>query len=176
LYRRLLGDAWHLLPAPIQRLHLVHSTSDFIGRCTVDRGRNPLAWCIAKLIGFPDAGHELPVTVRLTATSHGEHWLRNIAASEFSSVQSAGRGRSEWLLSERFGLVAADMALVAAPQGLSYRVRRWRLMGLPMPLWLGPRAIASETVEGDRFCFDVQLRHAFVGLIVRYRGWLVPQD
>ncbi len=173
LYRRLLGESWQRLPQAIQQLHAVDATSTFAGRCTVQRGRSPLAWAIAKCIGFPPAGENMPVAVRLRAEGGAERWSRNIAGHSFSSVQSAGRGRAEGLARERFGAVAVDMALIVEPGRLRYVVRRWSFLGLPMPLWLGPRSVAVESVEEQRFCFDVEIAHLLTGLIVRYKGWLV---
>ncbi len=176
LYRRLLGESWQQLPPPIRQLHSVNAVSTFSGRCTVQRGRSPLAWAIATSIGFPPAGEDLPITVRLAAEGDAERWSRSVAGRTFSSVQAAGSGRAEGLVRERFGAVAVDMALLVEPGGLRYVVRRWRLFGMPMPLWLGPRSIAVESVDEQKFCFDVEIVHPLTGLIVRYRGWLVAAN
>lgn len=176
LYRSLLGESWQQLPQPIRQLHSVNAVSRFAGRCTVERGRSPLAWVIAKSIGFPPAGADLPITVRLAAEAGAERWSRCVAGRTFSSVQSAGSGRAEGLVRERFGAVAVDMALLVEPGHLRYVVRRWSLFGVPMPLWLGPRSIAVESVNARKFCFDVEIAHPLTGLIVRYRGWLVAAN
>jgi hypothetical protein len=176
LYQHMLGDAWQKLPQPIRQLHSVSAVSTFAGRCTVERGSSPLAWAVAKSIGFPPAGEDLPINVRLAAQAGAERWSRNVASSTFSSVQSAGRGVAEGLVRERFGVVAVDMALVVEPGCLRYIVRRWSLLGVPMPLWLGPRSVAVESVEDQKFCFDVEIAHPLTGLIVRYRGWLVSES
>jgi hypothetical protein len=176
LYRRLLGQAWQQLPQPLQQLHTVDTlASTFAGRCTVERGHSPLAWIVAKSIGFPRAGENLPISVRLVAEGDDERWSRSVADSTFSSVQSVGRGRAEGLVRERFGAVAVDMALVVEPGRLVYVVRRWSLFSVPLPLWLGPRSVALETADEQKFCFDVRIAHPLAGLIVRYRGWLVRQ-
>lgn len=176
LYRQLLGQAWQQLPQPLRQLHTVDAAaSTFTGRCGVERGRSPLAWIAAKSIGFPRAGDNLPITVRLVAVGGGERWSRSVGGSTFSSMQSAGRGLADGLVRERFGAVAVDMALVVEPDRLVYVVRRWRLFGVPLPLWLGPRSIAVETADGQRFWFDVRIAHPLTGLIVRYRGWLVRE-
>jgi hypothetical protein len=66
------------------------------------------------------------------------------------------------------------MALVAGSGRLSLVLRRWTLLGLPLPMWLCPRSTSFESVENGRFGFHVEISHPFTGLIVRYRGWLVP--
>jgi Domain of unknown function (DUF4166)/Saccharopine dehydrogenase NADP binding domain len=176
LYRRVLGESWHRLPPPIRQLHTVDAASTHVGRCTVERGRSPLAWIVAQTVSFPRAGDNLPITVRLVAQSGKERWSRRVAGRAFSSVQSAGQGRAEGLVRERFGAVAVDMALVVEPGRLVYVVRRWSLFGVSLPLWLGPRSVAVETVDDRKFCFHVEIAHPLTGLIVRYRGWLLPAD
>jgi hypothetical protein len=54
-------------------------------------------------------------------------------------------------------------------------VRRWSFLGIPLPRVLAPGGDAYEHVENGRFCFHVEIGHALTGMIVRYRGWLVPR-
>ena len=170
LYQRVLGESWGQLPPAIRRLHSVTSVSSFSGRCAVDCGRNPLARMIAALIGFPKAGPDQSITIKLTAEGDQERWVRTSGGRMFSSVQCLGRERSEWLVRERFGPVAVHMALVADKAGLRYVLRRWTLFGIALPLSFGPRSKAYESVEDGKFRFDVEIGHPFAGLIVRYRG------
>jgi Domain of unknown function (DUF4166)/Saccharopine dehydrogenase NADP binding domain len=172
LYERILGQAWARLGPEIRQLHSVTAVSSFAGRCTVDRGRNPLAWLIATVIGFPKAGEDQSISVQLSRDGDGERWARTTGGRTFSSVQMPGRGRSEWLLRERFGPASVDMALVVEEQTLHYIVRRWALFGISMPLFLGPRSKAVESAKDGKFCFDVTISHPLTGLIVRYRGLL----
>ena len=66
-------------------------------------------------------------------------------------------------------------ALLARGAELHYVIRRWTLFGIPLPLSLGPQSRTSEGVEDGQFRFDVEIRHAFMGFIVRYRGVLLPR-
>jgi Domain of unknown function (DUF4166)/Saccharopine dehydrogenase NADP binding domain len=172
LYERILGVAWEQLASEIRQLHSVTAVSSFSGRCSIERGRNPLAWLIATVIGFPKAGADQRMTVQLTKVGDGERWVRKSGRSTFSSVQVPGRGRSEWLLRERFGPITVDLALVVDGQTLHYIVRRWGLFGISLPLFLGPRSTAVESAKEGQFCFDVTIGHPLTGLIVRYRGLL----
>ena len=54
-------------------------------------------------------------------------------------------------------------------------VRRWSAFGVPLPLALAPRGEAFESADDGRFNFHVEIGLPLIGLIVRYRGWLVPQ-
>ena len=64
------------------------------------------------------------------------------------------------------------MALVLDGDRLRLQLRRWSVLGIPLPLWLAPKSNAYETVENDRFVFHVEISHALTGRIVRYTGWL----
>ena len=173
LYERVLGQAWQELPSAIRQLHTVTSEANFTGVCTVERGENLLARLIATLVGFPNAGAEQKINVQLIAQGRGERWIRTCGEQAFSSVQTAGRDGSEWLVRERFGPVSVDMALVVAGESLRYFVRRWAILGIPMPFFMAPSSSASESVEEGRFRFDVSISHRWTGLIVHYRGLLM---
>ena len=175
LYRRLLGDAWSSLPAPLQAMHDLDSELAAEGRAEVERGNGWLARVVAFVVGFPHAGKDVPVKVSFRVEDGREHWQRNFAGRSFRSVQEQGRGRFERLLCERFGPLNVGMALVCDGGRLRLVVRRWSLFGIPMPLALAPRGNAYEFAEDGRFHFHVEIRHPFTGLIVGYRGWLVPR-
>jgi hypothetical protein len=175
LYRRILGSAWAGLAPQIRELHSVTGESVFIGRCRVERGRNPLSMLVATMIGLPRAGEDQEVIVTLTAEGNGERWVRCIGGRRFQSLQRPGHGRSDGLVRESFGPVCVHMALVVDGVNLRYVLRRWTLFGMPLPLSLGPQSHASESVEDGKFRFDVEIRHPLTGFIVRYRGLLSPR-
>jgi len=130
---------------------------------------------IAWLFGFPPAGKDVPVTVAFTARDGREIWRRTFGGRSFSSTQEEGRGRFEGLLCERFGPLAFAMALVLEDGRLRLVVRRWTAFRIPMPLALAPSGNSYESVEDGRFRFHVEIGHRVTGLVVAYRGWLVPR-
>jgi hypothetical protein len=174
LYPGLLGCAWGRLPAPVRTMHDLPAPARASGRASVERGGSLAARIVARLVGFPDGADDLPVTVAFTPDgAGGELWVRDFAGRRFRSRQSAGEGRFEHLLIERFGPLAFAMALVLEGDRLRLVLRHWSLLGLPLPLRLGPRADAYEEAADGRFRFHVEIRHPLAGLIVRYKGWLV---
>ncbi|CAN7391314.1 DUF4166 domain-containing protein [Rhizobium sp. LjRoot254] len=172
LYRRILGTAWDQLPGQIQDLHTVETSRTFSGAAQVNRGRSLISRIVGALYRFPGEGSEVPVHVLLERREDGELWQRNFAGRVFRSWQREGRGRSEYLIDERFGPVSVGLALVTKEGRLEYIVRRWRFLGLPMPMFMAPGGRTFEFVQDGRFRFHVEISHPWFGLIVRYHGWL----
>jgi Domain of unknown function (DUF4166) len=75
---------------------------------------------------------------------------------------------------EGFGALEFSMGVIIEGAKLTLRLRRWRVFGIPLPMWLCPQSEAFETVEDGVFRFNVEISHWLTGLIVRYRGWLTP--
>jgi hypothetical protein len=146
------------------------------GRASIERGRNILGRLTAWLVGFPKPSADIPVRVRFDVDKGEETWTRTFGTHSFSSRQFEGRGRSERLLCECFGPLTFAMALVTGDDRLKLVLRRWTILGLPLPMWLCPRSSSFETARDGRFRFHVEISHPLTGLIVRYRGWLVPSD
>jgi hypothetical protein len=176
LYKRILGSAWHRLQEPIRDLHTVETRKTFRGRARVDRGTGSIARLIGAFYRFPDAGSEIQVDVLLERRGEGELWQRNFAGRVFRSWQRHGRGRSQYLVDERFGPVSVGLALVEEDGKLEYFVRRWTFLGIPMPAFMAPGGRTFEFVDGGRFHFHVEIAHPWFGLIVRYQGWLEQAD
>jgi len=175
LYRRVLGSAWERLPPSLQAMHAAVAGQSASGEASVERGRNRLAQKVADLMGFPQAGEHIPVRVRFETIANGEIWHRDFAGRQFHSVQTEGRGRSQYLIDERFGAISVALACVVEEGRLRLIVRRWSLFGVPMPRFLSPGGDAFEYEQDARFHFDVELKAPLLGRLVRYRGWLIPQ-
>jgi hypothetical protein len=175
LYRRMLGEAWDLLPAPLRVMHAVNGVLIADGAAMVERGGGLLSRLVARLMGFPPAGRDVPLTVTFRAAEGREHWRRTFGNSSFASVQEPGRGRFDRLLCERFGPFRLGLALVVQDDRLQLVLRGWSFAGLPLPAAFAPRSQAYEFAENGRFHFHVEIAHPLMGLIVRYRGWLEPR-
>jgi hypothetical protein len=175
LYRRVLGDAWQSLPPPLAAMHDLAGDLTAEGVAAVERGRGALARLLGFMFGFPRSGEAVPIKVSFHAAHGREHWRRSFAGRSFSSVQFAGHGRCDRLLCESFGPATFALALVIDDGKLRLVLRRWSVLGLPLPLTLAPRADAYESADDGRFNFHVEMAHPLTGLIVRYRGWLRPR-
>lgn len=79
------------------------------------------------------------------------------------------------IVTERFGPLNFRLTLSVGEQGLEMPVRRAYFLGIPLPGFLTPRSQTREFVDAQgRYSFDVAISLPGIGLIVRYRGWLMP--
>lgn len=174
LYQSVLGATWNQLPVPIRNMHDVAISRRAEGLAIIERGTNPFARMIADMIGFPQAGTDVPVSVDFNVFAGTEQWMRTFNGRSFKSWQSRGYGRTERLLIERFGPMRFAMALVTeeSEQKLRLVLRSWSFLGISMPMALCPASDSYEIVEDGKFHFHVKISHPLVGLIIHYRGWL----
>ena len=76
-----------------------------------------------------------------------------------------------------FGPLSFDIGLTVEDGRLAYPVVAGRCLGIPLPRLLLPISRTAEGVDTEgRATFDVEIALPAVGRIVRYRGWLVPDD
>jgi hypothetical protein len=172
LYRRILGSAWLDLPASVLRIHDGTETQKWRGRAKVSRGDNLFARFIGSLFRFPPASDDVDVTVEFRRKDGRETWLRDFAGKRFSSVQWEGRGRYEGLLCERFGPFTFGLALVVDNGRLRVPIRRWSMLGIPLPRWLAPRSNTCEFDHGGTFRFHIDVRLPLIGQVVGYSGYI----
>ncbi len=78
------------------------------------------------------------------------------------------------MLNERFGPFTFGLALVVKSGKLYLIVHNWSFLGIRLPTLLVPNGDTYEYDDNGRFCFNVENKHRFTGLIVRYTGWLEP--
>ncbi len=174
LYQRILGESWSALPPSLRALHGMTGSRHFAGQATVERGQGWLATMLAAIIGFPAAGDHVAVSVHFETREGAEIWHRDFAGRKFSSRQSEGRGRGRHLVAERFGPVVVGLALLVERGRLRLVVRRWSLFGVPMPIIFAPGGDTYETEVDGCFAFHVEISTPLSGLVVRYRGRLLP--
>ncbi|GJE56655.1 MULTISPECIES: SDR family oxidoreductase [Methylobacterium] len=177
LFARALGAGFDAVPAPIRDLHGATGGLTYSGAAEVERGPGFAVAFVAALFRLPRPMAAGPVRVAIRPEGGTERWTRGFADTRFSSVMGlAPGGEGRGLLRERFGPFAMDLAVTAHAEGLDMTVTGWRLGPLPLPRSLRPTTQASERLDAQgRFRFDVALFLPRVGLLVRYKGWLVPE-
>lgn len=174
IYRRVLGTAFDALPPVVRQLHDSPAPRRWSGTANVVRGKGLMARLVAGIIGFPNHGNDVPVTVAFSPTNTGELWTRTFGDRSFRSLQTCGAGRNRHLLVERFGIAEFALALVVEDGRLHLVPRSWSVLGMPMPGFLLPRGSSFEGEEDGRFRFDVTIAVPGIGLVVAYRGSLAP--
>ena len=177
-YEKIMGEAYARFHPAIAELH---RTGDevriFKGQCDVTRGHNPLSHIVAAVMGFPKSGTAVPVTVTVTPDSVGETWERNFDGKKFSSHHSLGTGKWARHITERFGSIRIQMAILEEAGKLRIDTRGWSLFGVPLPSFLKPAGDVYETQDDKgRFVFHVDLKAPLFGRLCKYHGWLEPVE
>ena len=167
LYARVMGAQFSELPCAVREMHGVFRDGGAMGEATVTGAANVFGALIARLVGFPRAGH-YPLHVSFSERNGTERWVRQFGTLRFSSELSETEGH----LVERFGPARFFFDLPADERGLTMVMRRWSVFGIPLPLALAPRSPAKEWDDGGVFHFDVPIELPMVGRLVHYRGTL----
>jgi predicted DCC family thiol-disulfide oxidoreductase YuxK len=177
LFQDLLAERFGLLPEPVRRFHTLERELFTSGRAKVSaRDRGLGAALLAFVAGLPAPGENVETHVRFTPLSgKREFWRRDFAGRRYESVmQAAPDGR----LIEHFGPFDLYFDLAASPAGLRWSLGEWRLLKIPLPHVTTPRIECFESVEDDRFAFDIDVAFPIVGHVVHYEGSLTetPED
>ncbi|MDU8945098.1 DUF4166 domain-containing protein [Ovoidimarina sediminis] len=166
-----LAEDWAALPPEIRRIHDIWDRERFEGRATVTRGTSFPARLLARLMGFPPALNDTPVSVTMERKGAAEIWTRRFGCHSFQSTLSP---ETPGVIRERFGPLTALTRLTATPKGLAITIERMEFLGIPLPAALNPVSDVTETVESGRFTFDIRLALPWGAPLVHYKGWLAP--
>ncbi|MEB2843000.1 SDR family NAD(P)-dependent oxidoreductase [Rhizobiales bacterium RZME27] len=167
VYRRVMGEAYDVLPKLMRDMHDVFGSAGAAGFATVTRGRSLMARLVATIMRFPPEGeHRLHVSFE--EESGVERWTRDFDGHTFvSELSQSGRH-----LVERFGPMRFHFDLPSDEVGLTMIMRKWSVLRVPMPLFLAPKSVAREWADGEDFWFDVPIALPLIGDVVHYRGRL----
>jgi NAD(P)-dependent dehydrogenase (short-subunit alcohol dehydrogenase family) len=173
LFARTLSG-FESMPNAIKQAHSIVGRTVLRGEAEVEGAANRIGGLVAKLFGLPTAASRVPVTVTMEARPEGETWVRDFGGRRFRSALKERPGKG---LSERFGLLTFDLDVPTSKFGLTMSIVAWRLGPIPLPATLAPRTVAREELDGfGRFRFDVTIALPGLGRLVRYQGWLVPEE
>lgn len=174
LYPSLLGAAWPMLDAAIQRVHGAAGAVAIQGTIDVVGASNWLGRALARLLRLPRAGKGLPMTLHVVPKHGGETWRRSFAGKPLVTWQGRdARGR----MLEHFGLLEMAFRLSVSAGALDYAhvgtALRLGRLHLPLPSFLAPKITARETSDGPKTVhMVVEVRLPVAGLLIAYRGRL----
>lgn len=178
IFETMIGkDDFRRLPAMLREFHQQSAPPVWSGKADIEGGRGFFAKSLARLFGFPEAGQNIRVIVRIdrTISNNGkptERWTRIFAGKPMTSVL---RQQTDGGLTENFPPFTFTLPVSPTRNGIEMPVSGWRLGRIPLPRILAPRSETREFQDDQgRFRFDVRLSAPFIGLLAHYRGWLKP--
>jgi hypothetical protein len=167
MYRALLGDAWSELPEAVRAVHL---PGEIQGSLEVTWGRGWFARLLARLLGFPRPGREVPVTLSIEARADASLWRRRIGQVLLVTEQWFEAG----LVLERLGGIVCAFELQGDANGVRYSQRfatlRFGPLALRLPRWLTPRVLARVSRVPEGALTEVEIQAPLAGMILRYAG------
>ncbi len=141
----------------------------------IDGAEHWAARIVAKLFGFPASASDEVADVFLKRHGNKEIWIRRFGRSTFRSTLRAGPAPRR--LYERFGPFDFELEMTPDETGFMLDMAAWRIGPVRLPMVLAPRTPARAFVdEHGRYSFDVAIALPFIGKLVRYQGWLVPDE
>lgn len=171
LFQQVLRAPFFNLPDALRALHGIRGRGEYVGRATVERGRNPLSRLFGLLAGLPPAMRDAPTRVEFIADERREIWKRDFGGRKMWSTLHCRNGQ----LCERLGPVSFRFELHTYDGEIWWNVAKARLFGvLPLPAKWFSRVQCRERENAGRYEFRVEAVLPLVGLLVRYEGWLEP--
>jgi hypothetical protein len=129
------------------------------------------------LSGLPDRGTDVPTRLEVRPDAVGLTWIRHFGAQPLVTRQRAlGRGA----VAERLGVIECSFEPRVTADGIEYRQRDARLclgpLRVPLPSLARPRIEARAWARDQVMEVDVVLHLPFVGWLLRYRGFVRPEE
>jgi hypothetical protein len=167
LFRRLPGVELDALAPSIRTLHLHPNDGCYRGEVEVQQGRGVMAALCIRALRLPAAGRG-PIEVDIAIDADRERWTRHMGGRTLRSLLWEEDG----LLCEQIGGLTLQFALCAQAGAMQWRAVGARWLGLPLPASAFTRVVAREYDEAGRYHFDASATLPWIGLLLRYRGWL----
>ncbi len=172
IFETVAGQAFDDLPASLQLFHSQTGPHNWRGEAKAVAANTLLGKLIAKIVGLNLKSGDWPLDVRVTPDHEGEIWERSFGPHRFKSRFTAGTGKNERLMVEKFGPAKIGLALVIEDGRLRLIPRRVTLFGVPLPGFMLPKEDSYEFEENGRFHFNVSVKIPLAGRIAHYQGWL----
>ena len=172
LFARVLGAAFQQLAPQVRALHSIPVRQRWSGQGEVLRGSHWLVAPCAWLARLPPTS-SVPVTVEFLVDASGERWNR-----QFDTARMASRlWQRDGQLFEQLGAVRFRFGLRQEAGQILWRAERvWAFGVLPLPTRWFAQVHCREREHAGRYEFLVDVSMPLIGRLIRYEGWLLPED
>lgn len=172
LFAQVLGPAFERLAPQVRALHSVAARQRWSGQGEVLRGSHWLVAPCAWLARLPPSS-SVPVTVEFVVDAGGERWNRQFGPARMPSRLWQREGR----LFEQLGAVRFRFGLREEAGQILWRAERvWAFGVLPLPTRWFAQVQCREREQTGRYEFLVDVSMPLIGRLIRYEGWLLPEE
>jgi Domain of unknown function (DUF4166) len=162
-YQAILGDAFALVHAHVQRAHLAPLAAE--GTVDVEHGSHWLAPLLIRLMKLPGAGRGQHVRLDVVVAGDEVEWRRQIGSSVLRTRQKAIGSR----LLERSGIGCVAFELAVKDGALLYRQVAMSVAGMQIPSSMSPRVQARVSPAATGWHVEVVVTWR-THLLCRYAG------
>lgn len=165
-YQILVGDGWESLAPGVRLSHACPLTAS--GTLDVSCANRGFARLFARLLPLPPAGKGIQVALRVEPQGASIRWARIFGSVPVDTLHTFHQNG----FLERSGLFALCMSLQRDGDRLVLRQTGLRFLGVPMPVWFGPRVTGTVSPGPDDQSWntDILIRHDWFGEVCRYHG------
>lgn len=172
LFAQVLGPAFERLAPQVRALHSIPAHQRWSGQGEVLRGSHWLVAPCAWLARLPPSSC-VPVTVEFVVDASGERWNRRFGPARMASRLWQREGR----LFEQLGAVRFRFGLHEEAGQILWRAERaWAFGVLPLPTRWFAQVQCREREHAGRYEFLVDVSMPLIGRLIRYEGWLLPEE
>ena len=171
---RWFGPHFSNLHPLLQALHRHGGTLH--GIVHIDCGKGIGRWIgrrLARKLGMPTDAAQSDFVVEIRHEATHLHWHRRFGTGqEMVSIFAPVGIWPSGYWTEDTGALQLRLTIDVVDGGWYWRPLGIRFTGIPLPLWLFPRAHAYKTVEDGRYRFAVEFTLPVIGRILSYQGLL----
>jgi len=171
-----LGNRFHHLMPQIRQLHGAR-TRRWSGQVTVTAGQSRLGRWAARLAGFPPAMDREEFSLHIDDGKSGtEVWHR--AFGSRTTTSHLWWDADAGALREKVGPITYVLVPSVAEDRLILTVEDTKLLGRwALPSFLAPAShVKVWQDEAGRYRFDISAEAKLTGPLIRYQGWLRPDE
>lgn len=144
-----------------------------VGTFRIRRGSNPVARFLARLMRLPPDSDKVPTTLRIVSGDRIERWEREFGKTMLVTTQRVGE---DGLMVERFRFLELTYRVDRQPDGVRHvqigTALKCGRLRVPLPRWLAPSVVGSETATGtpNHVRVQVEVRLPIIGTLLSYDG------
>jgi hypothetical protein len=170
LYQCLLDKNFDRLPPVLHSFHALPRGGRATGTLSVEQGEGLIRHGVARLLGLPRPGENIPLRLEVRVNGEKEIWIRHFGRQCIQTEQWQEGG----CLVEKAGPLCFTFKVSGDEQGLRFDFQHNRLFGIKLPRAVSLCVSAQAQGTGASWHISVHISTPFLGVLTSYEGIVQP--